>query len=141
MKCRVTTVATLPLQTLNTWVNTNNNLHSESNLPNTFESRLLQCIFYKYCYVFFQTLTRVVVDGTHAAEVLKKLNAETTLFVIAIKTFTTQETITNANTAKQWFLKSAKDSTFVAKHFIALSTNAPPPPWSRTSRGSRGGMR
>merc|ERR1711892_355602 len=48
------------------------------------------------------------VDGTHAAEVLKKLNAETTLFVIASKTFTTQETITNANTAKQWFLKSAK---------------------------------
>jgi len=64
------------------------------------------------------------VDGTHAAEVLKKLNAETTLFVIASKTFTTQETITNANTAKQWFLKTAKDSKFVAKHFIALSTNA-----------------
>merc|ERR1712215_387668 len=64
------------------------------------------------------------IDGTHAAEVLKKLNAETTLFVIASKTFTTQETITNANTAKQWFLKAAKDSKFVANHFVALSTNA-----------------
>merc|ERR1719187_1893216 len=64
------------------------------------------------------------IDGTHAAEVLKKLNAETTLFVIASKTFTTQETITNANTAKQWFLKSAKDAKFVANHFVALSTNA-----------------
>jgi len=64
------------------------------------------------------------IDGTHMAETLKKLNAETTLFVIASKTFTTQETITNANTAKQWFLKVASDPATVAKHFVALSTNA-----------------
>jgi len=64
------------------------------------------------------------IDGTHMAETLKKLNAETTLFVIASKTFTTQETITNANTAKQWFLKVASDPSTVAKHFVALSTNA-----------------
>jgi len=64
------------------------------------------------------------IDGTHMAETLKKLDAETTLFVIASKTFTTQETITNANSAKEWFLAKAKDSKNVAKHFIALSTNA-----------------
>eukprot|EP00095_Tigriopus_kingsejongensis_P001417 maker-scaffold649_size119817-snap-gene-0.13 protein:Tk01417 transcript:maker-scaffold649_size119817-snap-gene-0.13-mRNA-1 annotation:"glucose-6-phosphate isomerase" len=64
------------------------------------------------------------VDGTHNAEVLKKLNPETTLFVIASKTFTTQETLTNANTAKAWFLEKAKDPATVAKHFVALSTNA-----------------
>jgi len=64
------------------------------------------------------------IDGTHMAETLKKLNPESTLFVIASKTFTTQETITNANTAKQWFLKSANDSKHVAKHFVALSTNS-----------------
>ena len=49
------------------------------------------------------------IDGTHMAVTLKKLNPETTLFVIASKTFTTQETITNANTAKKWFLEAAKD--------------------------------
>merc|ERR1712212_366914 len=65
------------------------------------------------------------IDGTHAAEVLKKLNSETTLFVIASKTFTTQETITNATTAKMWLLESAKDESAVAKHFVALSTNKP----------------
>ena len=64
------------------------------------------------------------IDGTHMAETLKKLDAESTMFVIASKTFTTQETITNANTAKQWFLRSAKDEKFVANHFVALSTNA-----------------
>jgi len=64
------------------------------------------------------------IDGTHIEEVLKKCKAESTLFVIASKTFTTQETITNANTAKQWFLKAAKDESAVAKHFVALSTNA-----------------
>jgi len=64
------------------------------------------------------------IDGTHMAETLKKLNAETTLFVIASKTFTTQETITNAESAKEWFLNAAKDNKFVAKHFVALSTNA-----------------
>ncbi|VDP18767.1 unnamed protein product [Heligmosomoides polygyrus] len=65
------------------------------------------------------------VDGTHIAEVTKKLNPETTLFIIASKTFTTQETITNAETAKEWFLKKAGDKGAVAKHFVALSTNVP----------------
>jgi len=64
------------------------------------------------------------IDGTHMAETLKKLDAETTMFVIASKTFTTQETITNANSAKQWFLSFAKDEKFVANHFVALSTNS-----------------
>jgi len=63
------------------------------------------------------------IDGTHAAEILKKVNPETTLFVIASKTFTTQETITNAVTCKTWFLNSAKKPEHVAKHFVALSTN------------------
>ena len=63
------------------------------------------------------------IDGTHVAEVLKKLDPETTLFVIASKTFTTQETITNAVTCKTWFLAAAKKQEFVAKHFVALSTN------------------
>jgi len=65
------------------------------------------------------------IDGTHIAEILKKLNPATTLFIIASKTFTTQETITNATTAKMWFLDTAKDPAHVAKHFAALSTNAP----------------
>ncbi|XP_051739809.1 glucose-6-phosphate isomerase a [Ctenopharyngodon idella] len=65
------------------------------------------------------------IDGTHMAKTLAQLNAETTLFIIASKTFTTQETITNAETAREWFLKSAKDTSAVAKHFVALSTNAP----------------
>jgi glucose-6-phosphate isomerase len=64
------------------------------------------------------------VDGTHIVETTKHLNPETTLFIIASKTFTTQETITNAESAKAWFLKTAKDEATVAKHFIALSTNA-----------------
>ncbi|KAI8921872.1 Phosphoglucose isomerase [Powellomyces hirtus] len=64
------------------------------------------------------------VDGTHIAETLKKLNPETSLFIVASKTFTTIETITNATTAKTWFLETAKDSAHVAKHFVALSTNA-----------------
>ncbi|MDO5308865.1 MAG: glucose-6-phosphate isomerase [Planctomycetia bacterium] len=63
------------------------------------------------------------VDGTHIVETCKKLDPETTLFIIASKTFTTQETMTNAQTAKEWFLKSAKDPSAVAKHFVALSTN------------------
>lgn len=63
------------------------------------------------------------VDGTHIAEVLKKVKPESTLFLIASKTFTTQETMTNAHTARQWFLKKAKDVKHVAKHFVALSTN------------------
>jgi glucose-6-phosphate isomerase len=64
------------------------------------------------------------VDGTHIAETLKKVNPETTLFLIASKTFTTQETMTNAHTARDWFLDEAKDEAHVAKHFAALSTNA-----------------
>ncbi len=64
------------------------------------------------------------IDGTHMAETLKKVNPETTLFIIASKTFTTLETMTNAQTAKDWFLQSAKDEKAVAKHFVALSTNA-----------------
>lgn len=62
------------------------------------------------------------VDGNHIAEVLKNLNPETTLFIIASKTFTTQETMTNADSAKSWFLKSGTQED-VAKHFVALSTN------------------
>ncbi|KAM4018471.1 LOW QUALITY PROTEIN: glucose-6-phosphate isomerase [Anomaloglossus baeobatrachus] len=65
------------------------------------------------------------IDGTHMAKTLAELNPESTLFIIASKTFTTQETITNAETAKEWFLKAAKDPSAVAKHFVALSTNAP----------------
>lgn len=63
------------------------------------------------------------VDGTHIAETVKSLNPETTLFIVASKTFTTQETMTNALSAKDWFLKTAKDESAVAKHFVALSTN------------------
>lgn len=64
------------------------------------------------------------VDGTHIAETLKGLNPETTLFLVASKTFTTQETMTNAHSARDWFLAEAKDPAHVAKHFAALSTNA-----------------
>jgi glucose-6-phosphate isomerase len=64
------------------------------------------------------------VDGTHITETLKKLDPETTLFMVASKTFTTQETMTNAFSAREWFLSSAKDDGHVAKHFVALSTNA-----------------
>ncbi|WP_258098345.1 glucose-6-phosphate isomerase [Marinoscillum pacificum] len=63
------------------------------------------------------------VDGTHIVSTLKQVNPETTLFIIASKTFTTQETMTNANSAKTWFLEAAKDESFVKNHFIALSTN------------------
>ncbi|XP_076749272.1 glucose-6-phosphate isomerase-like [Xylocopa sonorina] len=63
------------------------------------------------------------IDGTHIAETLKKLNPETTLFIIASKTFTTQETITNATSAKIWLLEALKDPAAVARHFVALSTN------------------
>ncbi len=62
------------------------------------------------------------VDGDHVNEVLKKLNPETTLFVIVSKTFTTQETLSNANTIREWFLKHATQKD-VAKHFVAVSTN------------------
>ena len=63
------------------------------------------------------------VDGNHMAEVVKNLDPETTLFIIASKTFTTQETMTNAKSAKDWFLKSGATEADVAKHFVALSTN------------------
>ena len=64
------------------------------------------------------------VDGTHIAETLKDLNAETTLFLIASKTFTTQETMSNGHSARDWFIKSGGTDEDVAKHFAALSTNA-----------------
>jgi glucose-6-phosphate isomerase len=63
------------------------------------------------------------VDGTHMAETLKRVDPETTLFLVASKTFTTQETMTNAHTARAWFLEHAKDEKAIAKHFVALSTN------------------
>lgn len=63
------------------------------------------------------------IDGTHIAETLKKVNLEETLFLIASKTFTTQETMTNAHTARAWFLATAVDEKHIAKHFAALSTN------------------
>lgn len=63
------------------------------------------------------------VDGTHIAETLKKVDPETTLFLVASKTFTTQETMANAQTAKDWFLSAGALEADVAKHFVALSTN------------------
>jgi glucose-6-phosphate isomerase len=64
------------------------------------------------------------IDGTHIVETTKHLDPETTLFIVASKTFTTQETITNARTAREWLLGRAFDDTAIAKHFVALSTNA-----------------
>ncbi|WP_113636759.1 glucose-6-phosphate isomerase [Nubsella zeaxanthinifaciens] len=64
------------------------------------------------------------VDGTHIAETLKAVNPETTLFLVASKTFTTQETMSNANTARDWFLSKGASEADIAKHFAALSTNA-----------------
>ncbi len=63
------------------------------------------------------------VDGTHIAETLKQCNRETTLFIVASKTFTTAETLTNATSARTWLLEQAPDASAVAKHFVALSTN------------------
>jgi glucose-6-phosphate isomerase len=63
------------------------------------------------------------IDGTHLQETLKKINAEESLFIVASKTFTTQETITNAESAKKWLVDALGDETAVAKHFVALSTN------------------
>lgn len=63
------------------------------------------------------------IDGTHMAETLRKVNAETTLFIVASKTFTTQETMTNAESAKRWFLEQTNQTGDVAKHFVAVSTN------------------
>ena len=64
------------------------------------------------------------VDSTDLAENLRGLNPETTLFIVASKTFTTQETLMNARSARDWFLRSAADTKYVARHFVALSTNA-----------------
>lgn len=64
------------------------------------------------------------IDGAHLMLALEKCNAETTLFIVASKTFTTQETMTNAHSARTWFLNDAKDDAHIAKHFVALSTNA-----------------
>lgn len=64
------------------------------------------------------------VDGAHLMRVLENCNPETTLFIVASKTFTTQETMTNAHSARRWLLNAAKDEAAVAKHFVALSTNA-----------------
>lgn len=63
------------------------------------------------------------IDGTHIAETLKKISPEKTLFIISSKTFTTQETMTNAHTAREWFLDAAKDESFIKYHFVAVSTN------------------
>lgn len=63
------------------------------------------------------------VDGTHMVETVKSLSPETTLFIVASKTFTTQETIVNATSARAWLLDHAKSPDAVAKHFVALSTN------------------
>jgi glucose-6-phosphate isomerase len=64
------------------------------------------------------------IDGTHISETLKKLSPETTLFMVASKTFTTQETMTNAQSAREWFLEAARDESLIKKHFVAISTNA-----------------
>ena len=64
------------------------------------------------------------IDGAHLMRALEKCNPETTLFIVASKTFTTQETMTNATSARTWFLASAIDNAYVAKHLVALSTNA-----------------
>ncbi len=63
------------------------------------------------------------IDGTHISEILKKVTPEETIFLIASKTFTTQETMANAHTARDWFLQQAKEAAHIAKHFVALSTN------------------
>ena len=64
------------------------------------------------------------VDGTHIAETLRTLNPQTALFIVSSKTFTTQETLANAHTARRWFLEAAKQQSAIAKHFVAVSTNA-----------------
>jgi glucose-6-phosphate isomerase len=63
------------------------------------------------------------IDGTHLAETLKRIRPESSLFIVASKSFTTQETMTNASSAKEWLLTAAKDNAAVAKHFVAVSTN------------------
>ncbi len=63
------------------------------------------------------------IDGTHMMETVQRLRPETALFIVASKSFTTQETLTNVHTARGWFLQEAKEEAHVAKHFVALSTN------------------
>jgi glucose-6-phosphate isomerase len=63
------------------------------------------------------------VDGAHVQEILEALDPETTLFIVASKTFTTQETLTNAHTARRWFLGRAQNEAHIARHFVAVSTN------------------
>ncbi len=77
-----------------------------------------------YCKPHIKTHFVSNIDGTHIAETLKKLSPETTLFMIASKTFTTQETMTNAHTARKWFLDSAKNEVNIKRHFVAISTNS-----------------
>jgi glucose-6-phosphate isomerase len=76
---------------------------------------------YQYPHIELHFVSNV--DGTHITETLKKVDPETTLFLIASKTFTTQETMANAFTAREWFLNSGAKSEDVAKHFVAISTN------------------
>lgn len=76
-----------------------------------------------YCNANIKTHFVSNIDGTHITETLKKISTETTLFMIASKTFTTQETMTNACTARKWFLDKAKDKDHVKRHFAAISTN------------------
>lgn len=77
-------------------------------------------------YATFGITTHFVsnVDGSHISEILKQVDAEETLFMIASKTFTTQETMTNAHSARAWFLNEGASEQDIAKHFVALSTNA-----------------
>lgn len=77
----------------------------------------------KYQHPRLRALFVSNVDGTHIAEVLNQVNAETTLFIIASKTFTTQETLANAGTARQWFLEQGAQVADIKQHFVALSTN------------------
>jgi len=76
-----------------------------------------------YCEPDLRTHFVSNIDGTHIVETLKGLSSETTLFMIASKTFTTQETMTNAHTARKWFLESAKNEAYIKRHFSAISTN------------------
>lgn len=76
-----------------------------------------------YCEPHLKTHFVSNIDGTHISETLKKLPPETTLFMIASKTFTTQETMMNAHTARKWFLESAKKEAYIKRHFVAISTN------------------
>jgi len=77
-----------------------------------------------YCKPQLKTHFVSNIDGTHITETLKKLSPETSLFMIASKTFTTQETMTNAHSAREWFLTSAKNESYIKRHFVAISTNS-----------------